>query len=88
MKMMRLLSSRARQNVTYLCQNSIAWSDSKNHISDKTMKVLTDDEVELYGYSKNTDINLTVVVDGCKVSSDQFFFRGQHSFFLHYHMHP
>ena len=68
MKMMRLLSSRARQNITYLCQNSIAWSSSKDVLSDKTIKVLTDDEIELHGHSKDIDVSLNTISDECKVS--------------------
>ena len=68
MKMMRLLSSRARQNITYLCQNSIAWSSSKDVLSDKTIKVLTDDEIELHGHSKDIDVSLNIISDECKVN--------------------
>ena len=67
MKMMRLLSSRARQNVTYLCKNSIAWSNKDSIIHDQTIKVLTDDEVELHGNARDTGIFLDVRKDECKV---------------------
>ena len=67
MKMMRLLSNRARQNVTYMCQNSIAWSDQKYPVHRRTVKVLTDDEVELHGNARDTDIFLDIRLDECKV---------------------
>ena len=67
LKMMRLLSNRARQNITYLCQNSIAWSNNEDVLSNNTVKVLTDDEVELHGHSKDTDVFLRVISDDCKV---------------------
>jgi len=66
MKMMRLLSSRARQNITYLCQNSIAWSNSSDEIHENTIKVLTDDEIELHGHSKHSGVFLKVISDECQ----------------------
>lgn len=67
MKMMRLLSSRARQNITYMCRNSMAWADSDNVINHNTIKVLTDNEVELHGHALDTGVFLNVVLDECKV---------------------
>ena len=74
MKMMRLLSSRARQNVTYLCQNSIAWSNSSDEIHENTIKVLTDDEIELHGHSKHSGVFLKVISDECQVCINDYFF--------------
>lgn len=67
MKVMKLFSTRARQEVKYFCKNSHAWFNSKGGMARKTVKFLTDNEYELHGHSVDMPLKPEVVSDGCQV---------------------
>ena len=66
MTFLRLLTTQARQNLTYYCKNSVAVFDESTGNTDKALKVMTSSEIELsVGGSK---FSYDVVEDNCFVS--------------------
>ena len=66
LKMMKLLSTRARQTVKYFCRNSHAWKKPSGKFIHKTVKFLTDNENEIHGHSRDAEV-MPEVEDDCKV---------------------
>lgn len=64
---LRILSSRASQNITYHCKNSIAYMDEASGNVKRALKFMssTDSEIKAEGNNKFT---YTVLEDGCTVS--------------------
>ena len=67
LNIMKLFSRRAKQNITYNCRNSNAWKTVKNTIH-KTIKIRSDNDVDIHGLSKDKYIKPRIVLDECKVS--------------------
>ena len=67
MKMMKILSKNARQNITYLCRNSFAWKNNQDKTHRKTIKLLMDNEKEVHGRSKVHYMQPKIILDECKV---------------------
>ncbi|ELW66609.1 Collagen alpha-1(III) chain [Tupaia chinensis] len=61
---LRLLSSRASQNITYHCKNSIAYMDHSNGNLKKALKMRGSNEDELKAEEKGK-LTYTVLEDGC-----------------------
>ncbi|NXO08439.1 CO3A1 protein, partial [Oriolus oriolus] len=61
---LRILSSRASQNITYHCKNSIAYMDHDSGNVKKALKLMssTESEIKAEGNSKFT---YAVLEDGC-----------------------
>lgn len=66
MTFLKLLSSAARQNFTYVCHQSVAWYDAKADSYDKALRFLGSNDEEL-SYDNNRDIK--PLTDGCSVIS-------------------
>lgn len=68
---LRILSSRASQNITYHCRNSIAYMDHDSGNVKKALKLMssTESEIKAEGNSKFT---YAVLEDGCTVSKQEF----------------
>jgi collagen type V/XI/XXIV/XXVII alpha len=62
---LKLLSSSARQNFTYICHQSVAWYDAKADDYNKALRFLGSNDEEL-SYDNNPYIR--AIVDGCAVS--------------------
>ena len=69
---LRLLSTRATQNFTYLCSRSVGWYDATGDNFDKAIKLQGANEEE-FGYG--TLMEPEVLLDECKVSSRPPFLR-------------
>lgn len=61
---LRLLSSRASQNITYHCKNSIAYMDQANGNVKKSLKLMGSNEGE-FKAEGNSKFTYTVLEDGC-----------------------
>lgn len=68
---LRLLSSRASQNITYHCRNSIAYMDQASGNVKKALRLMGSNEGE-FKAEGNSKFTYTVLEDGCTVSSDIF----------------
>lgn len=66
---LRLLSSRASQNITYYCKNSIAYMDQATGNVKKALKLMGSNEGE-FKAEGNSKFTYTVLEDGCSVSND------------------
>lgn len=66
MTFLKLLSSAARQNFTYICHQSVAWYDAKADNYDKALRFLGSNDEEL-SYDNNPDVK--PLTDGCSVIS-------------------
>lgn len=64
MAFLRILSSRASQNITYHCKNSIAYMDGENGNVKKSLKFMSSTESELKAEG-NSKFTYTVLEDGC-----------------------
>lgn len=64
---LRLLSSRASQNITYHCKNSIAYMDQASGNVKKALKLMGSNEGE-FKAEGNSKFTYTVLEDGCSVS--------------------
>lgn len=64
---LQLLSTRAYQNMTYHCKNSIGYFDSEQKTYRKGMKFLTWNDVELMPRG-NQRLRYDIIIDECKVS--------------------
>lgn len=64
MTFLKLLSSSARQNFTYICQNSAAWHDAKADSYDRALRFLGSNDEEM-SYDNNPYIY--AISDGCAV---------------------
>lgn len=64
MTFLKLLSSSARQNFTYLCHQSVAWYDAKTDSYDKAVRFLGSNDEEM-SYDNNPFIK--AISDGCSV---------------------
>lgn len=64
MTFLKLLSSSARQNFTYICHQSVAWYDAKADNYDKALRFLGSNDEEM-SYDNNPFIK--VLSDGCSV---------------------
>ncbi|OBS58698.1 hypothetical protein A6R68_10177, partial [Neotoma lepida] len=61
---LRLLSSRASQNITYHCKNSIAYMDQASGNVKKSLKLMGSNEGE-FKAEGNSKFTYTVLEDGC-----------------------
>lgn len=68
---LRLLSSRASQNITYHCKNSIAYMDQASGNVKKSLKLMGSNEGE-FKAEGNSKFTYTVLEDGCAVSNNVF----------------
>lgn len=66
MTFLKLLSSAARQNFTYICHQSVAWYDAKADNYDKALRFLGSNDEEL-SYDNNPYVK--PLMDGCSVIS-------------------
>uniref|UniRef100_A0A8C5NH18 Collagen, type XI, alpha 1b n=1 Tax=Gouania willdenowi TaxID=441366 RepID=A0A8C5NH18_GOUWI len=64
MTFLKLLSSSARQNFTYICHQSVAWYDAKADNYDKALRFLGSNDEEM-SYDNNPFIK--PLADGCSV---------------------
>ena len=65
MGFLRILSSRASQNVTFSCVNSVVWEEARTRSFAKAVRLLGDNEKE---WTAQDRLNRpTVIVDRCKV---------------------
>lgn len=64
---LRLLSSRASQNITYHCKNSIAYMDHASGNVKKALRLMGSNEGE-FKAEGNSKFTYTVLEDGCTVS--------------------
>jgi hypothetical protein len=72
---LRLLSSRASQNITYHCKNSIAYMDQTSGNVKKALKLMGSNEGE-FKAEGNSKFTYTVLEDGCTVSNNSFTNKG------------
>uniref|UniRef100_A0A3P8XJW6 Fibrillar collagen NC1 domain-containing protein n=1 Tax=Esox lucius TaxID=8010 RepID=A0A3P8XJW6_ESOLU len=66
MTFLKLLSSSARQNFTYICHQSVAWFNAKEDSYDKALRFLGSNDEEM-SYDNNPYIK--PVSDGCSLKS-------------------
>ncbi|CAG5896467.1 unnamed protein product [Menidia menidia] len=64
MTFLKLLSSSARQNFTYICHQSVAWYDAKADTYDKALRFLGSNDEEM-SYDNNPFIK--PMMDGCSL---------------------
>lgn len=64
---LRLLSSRASQNITYHCRNSIAYLDHASGNVKQALRLMGSNEGE-FKAEGNSKFTYTVLEDGCTVS--------------------
>lgn len=64
---LRILSSRASQNITYYCKNSIAYMDEASGNVKKALKLMSSVESEIKAEG-NSKFTYAVLEDGCTVS--------------------
>lgn len=69
MTFLKLLSSSARQNFTYICHQSVAWYDAKASGYDKALRFLGSNDEEM-SYDNNPFIK--ALSDGCSVKLQDF----------------
>jgi len=74
MTFLRLLTTQARQNVTYYCKNSVGVYDDAAGNTDKALKIMTSSEIELSINDKNSKLRYDVVdgEDSCHTHNDQW----------------
>ena len=63
---LQLLSNTAYQNITYLCQNSVAYFDESRNSHSKSVKLMTNDELELVALSGSAQLQYKALLDQCK----------------------
>lgn len=66
---LQLLSSKAEQNITYHCKNSIAYYDSTKHTYRKGLKLLSWNDAELTPRG-NQRLRYEAIEDQCRVCID------------------
>uniref|UniRef100_A0A8D3ARY1 Collagen, type XI, alpha 1b n=1 Tax=Scophthalmus maximus TaxID=52904 RepID=A0A8D3ARY1_SCOMX len=66
MTFLKLLSSSARQNFTYICHQSVAWYDAKADSYDKALRFLGSNDEEM-SYDNNPFIK--PLTDGCSLKN-------------------
>lgn len=66
MTFLKLLSSSARQNFTYICHQSVAWYDAKADNYDKALRFLGSNDEEM-SYDNNPFIK--PLMDSCSVNA-------------------
>jgi len=66
MTFLKLLSSSARQNFTYICHQSVAWYDAKADDYNKALRFLGSNDEEM-SYDNNPFIK--PLSDGCSVGT-------------------
>ena len=67
MRFLQLLSTRAYQNVTYHCKNSVAYYDIETASLDKALKFQTSNDLELVADRPKRQ-RYSVSLDECQVS--------------------
>lgn len=67
MTFLKLLSSSARQNFTYICHQSVAWHDKDADDYDKALRFLGSNDEEM-SYDNNPFIR--PLMDGCSVNTN------------------
>ena len=75
---LRLLSTRATQTFTYLCDGGTAWFDASTQSRDAAVELLGDNEFEF----KTRNFMARRVQDGCQVRTVESYLlliRGRHS---------
>lgn len=75
MAFLQLLSSKAQQNITFHCRNTIAYYDNQKHTYRKGLKLMTWNDAELTPRG-NSKLRYEVIEDDCKVNilRDNFLF--------------
>lgn len=71
MTFLRLLTTNARQNVTYYCKNSVAVFDAAAGNTDMALKLMTSAEIELT-IDSSSKFRYDIVEDGCHTHTDEF----------------
>lgn len=66
MTFLKLLSSAARQNFTYICHQSVAWFDAKADNYNKALRFLGSNDEEM---SHDNNPFIKAVYDACSVRS-------------------
>lgn len=66
MTFLKLLSSAARQNFTYICHQSVAWFDAKANDYNKALRFLGSNDEEM---SHDNNPFIKAVYDACSVST-------------------
>lgn len=68
---LQMLSSEARQNVTYLCRNSVAYHDANRKSYNRSLKLMSYNDLEITAEQDyRTSVyssKYTVIRDGCEV---------------------
>lgn len=64
MTFLKLLSSSARQNFTYICHQSVAWYDTKADNYDKALRFLGSNDEEM---SYDNNLFIKPLMDGCSM---------------------
>ena len=64
---LRLLSTRAHQNVTYHCKNSVAVNERETGSTEQALRLMTTSDVELSLDAPSLE-QYEVIEDGCQVS--------------------
>lgn len=75
---LRLLSDRARQNITYHCKDSVAWYDEQLKDVTKSIRMKTSNGVIIDSSSSNK-FKPRVLKDNCRVSINDLCFGGEFS---------
>lgn len=70
---MQLLSTRAAQNITYHCYNSVAYFDATQRTYKKGIKLQTWNDAEILPRSSNRKLNYDVTEDECRVRCKSIF---------------
>ena len=70
---LRLLSDRARQNITYHCKDSVAWYDEQLNDVTKSIRLKTSNGVIIDSSSSNK-FKPKVITDNCRVSRNDLCF--------------
>lgn len=65
---LRILSDRARQNITYHCRKSVAWYDKETDDYSHSIKIMGDNGIEFHASSSNK-FRPTIIKDDCHVST-------------------
>lgn len=69
MTFLKLLSSAARQNFTYICHQSVAWFDAKANNYNKALRFLGSNDEEM---SHDNNPFIKAVSDACSVRADHY----------------
>lgn len=71
LKFLQLLSSRAQQNITYHCRNSVAYYDQKTKSHDQATVFMASNDVELVP-KRPIKFQYSVLLDECQYRQDKW----------------